>query len=123
MIEEMIYSAPIDTDMDGIPDYKDQCKKTPARSIVNHEGCSLIQNEQHENFVDEVPMCTSAVCPLGRGHGPVIVSTDGTVFPDEQQRLNAVKAAPSGQDEALEAPASPIFLKTKPNDKSIRDFF
>ena len=43
MIEEMIYSAPIDTDMDGIPDYKDQCNKTPARSIVNHEGCSLIQ--------------------------------------------------------------------------------
>ena len=45
----------------------------------------------------------------------------GLLFPDEQQRLNAVKAAPSGQDEALEAPASPIF-EDKPNDKSIRDF-
>lgn len=44
----------------------------------------------------------------------------GLLYPDEQQRLNAVKAAPSGQDADLEEPATPIF-EDRVNDKSVRD--
>lgn len=44
----------------------------------------------------------------------------GLLFPDEQQRLKAVKAAPSGQDPALEEPASLVF-EDRVNEKSIRD--
>jgi polysaccharide biosynthesis/export protein len=46
----------------------------------------------------------------------------GLLYPDEQQRLKAVQAAPSGQDEALEEPASLVF-EDKVNEKSLRDLF
>lgn len=44
LMEQMIYTAPRDSDHDGIPDYIDRCNDTPPGKIVNADGCNLIDN-------------------------------------------------------------------------------
>jgi hypothetical protein len=34
---------PVDSDHDGVPDYRDLCPDTPLGSIVNADGCSIDQ--------------------------------------------------------------------------------
>jgi hypothetical protein len=34
---------PVDSDQDGVPDYRDPCPDTPPGSIVNADGCSIDQ--------------------------------------------------------------------------------
>jgi len=32
---------PVDSDGDGVPDYRDHCPNSPASAVVNPEGCSI----------------------------------------------------------------------------------
>ena len=40
---ELVPIIPLDTDHDGIPDYRDGCTNTPPGTVVNASGCSIEQ--------------------------------------------------------------------------------
>ncbi len=43
-VQDLLFGGPIlilDSDGDGIPDYLDDCRSTPAGSLVNASGCSI----------------------------------------------------------------------------------
>ena len=61
-----------------------------------------------------------AVITFNLGWAQSAAQRMGLLYPDEQQRLKAVKSAPSGQDAALEEPETNVF-EDKFNEKSIRE--
>lgn len=57
----------VDTDEDGVPDYRDECPDTPAGPIVNSHGCSLEQLcpcdgpwRNHGEYVNRVRAATAS---------------------------------------------------------------
>lgn len=43
-VKKMFYTTPLDSDGDGIYDYKDQCANTPKNRLINEQGCMRFSN-------------------------------------------------------------------------------
>lgn len=47
-VQKMFYTTPLDSDGDGIYDYKDQCANTPKGRLINEQGCIRFSNGGRE---------------------------------------------------------------------------
>ncbi len=48
-------SLPLDSDSDGVPNYMDICKNTPALAVVDKFGCAL--DSDHDGVINLYDKC------------------------------------------------------------------
>ena len=82
--------APVDTDRDGVPDYRDTCLNTQSGEVVNASGCSIAQLapcagpwKNHGEYVNRVREVTSDFVRAG-------------LITEDQRRTLLNQAAQSG---------------------------
>lgn len=46
-VQKMFYTTPLDSDYDGIYDYKDQCPNTPKDRLIDEQGCLRFSDGGH----------------------------------------------------------------------------
>ncbi|WP_346798146.1 OmpA family protein [Halomonas sp. Bachu 37] len=83
--------CPLDSDNDGVPDYRDQCPGTPAGVEVNAQGCPLdSDNDGVPDYRDQCPNTPAGaeVNALGCEEG-VVLENVNFEFDSAQLTLNA----------------------------------
>lgn len=51
--------APIDSDNDGIVDSEDKCENTPADTVVDITGCTVILDDDNDGVINTQDMCAN----------------------------------------------------------------
>ena len=81
--------CPLDTDGDGVADYRDQCPGTPAGVSVNANGCPLdSDNDGVPDFRDQCPGTPAGVAVNSLGCSESLV-LEGVNFEFDSARLTA----------------------------------
>ncbi|MBF0293614.1 MAG: OmpA family protein [Magnetococcales bacterium] len=74
----------IDTDGDGVPDYKDYCPKTPAWSKVSKDGCPA--DADHDGVTDDKDECPGTPAGVDVNGSGCPMDLDGDGVPDYLDR-------------------------------------
>lgn len=98
--------CPLDSDNDGVPDYRDQCPGTPAGVEVNAQGCPLdSDNDGVPDYRDQCPNTPAGVEVNALGCEESVVLRDvnfefdsAQLTPGAQQVLNGVAERLVGND-------------------------
>ena len=76
--------CPLDSDHDGVPDYRDKCPNTPKSTPVNKQGCALdTDGDGIPDKVRQVPRHSARhACRYDKG---CMMDTDGDGIADPMQ--------------------------------------